>query len=250
MEHKPYTKTVPGAEAAIVFIHGILGTPDHFDPLIPLVDDSISIHNILLDGHGKGPWDFSTTSMAKWETQVKEEIAALTSHYKRIYIAAHSMGTLFAISQAINNPRIMGLFLLAVPIKAEPKLLMFQNAMKVYFGKIAPDDRFAQAALASCSISTSKNILHYSLWPLRYFELFQKIQHTRKILPKLSTPTIAIQSKLDEMVSVTADRYLIEHSSMHVYTLNESYHYLYSEQDLSLVKALFIRFMNKMEGGK
>lgn len=250
MHHKEYYHIVPNADTAVLFIHGILGTPRHFDNLIAMLPSSLSVYNVLLDGHGKQAKDFSNTSMAKWEQQINTIVTDLLSSHKHIYIVAHSMGTLFAIEQAIQCENVGGLFLLAVPIIPAPKVQMFRNAFKVYRGNIRIDDRFGIAAKASCSITQSKSPIQYYGWLLRYFELFRKIHATRKALPMLRTPTIAIQSRLDEMVSKKADKYLLAHSKMDVYTLENSYHYLYDPADFSTVELLFSKFISEITGGK
>ena len=139
--------------------------------------------------------------MKKWETQVQLAIFDLLRIHANLYIVAHSMGTLFAIEQAIKCTQIKGLFLLAVPIKAEPKAQILHKAIAIYLSNIPCDDHLAIAAKAACSIEPSKNPVHYLGWIARYLELFQKIHSIRKLLPNLHTPTIAIESKLDEMVS-------------------------------------------------
>ena len=244
MNHQEFKSISPYADSAVLFIHGILGTPDHFDKLITLVPPSLSIHNLLLDGHGKNAKDFGKTSMQKWETQVQIAVCDLLRTHKNLYIVAHSMGTLFAIEQAIKCTRIKGLFLLAVPIKVEPKKQMLHNAVAVYRGNISSDDHFAVAARAACSIEQSRNPLHYLPWISRYLELFQKIRRTRIILPYLRTPTIAIESKLDEMVAKNANQYLTLHSNMDVYILEKSYHYVYNERDWEEIIALFKKFLD------
>ena len=245
MNHQEFKRILPQADSAVLFIHGILGTPDHFDKLIALVPPSLSIHNLLLDGHGKTAKDFSKTSMEKWETQVQLAVCDLLRTHKNLYIVAHSMGTLLAIEQAVKYKRIKGLFLLAVPIKAEPKMQMLHNALAVYRGNIPSNDRLATAALAACSIEQSKNPFHYLGWISRYLELFQKIRSTRKLLPHLHTPTIAIESRLDEMVAKNADQYLAKHSNMDVYTLEKSYHYAYNDRDWEKIVALFEELIDK-----
>lgn len=250
MYHKEYINLVSNADTAILFIHGILGTPDHFDELIAMLPSSLSVYNVLLDGHGKLAKDFSKTSMEKWEKQIDTIVSKLLLLHGSVYIVAHSMGTLFAIEQAIKNPKVKGLFLLAVPILPMPKLQMFQNAFKVYRGNIRTDDIFGMSAKAACSIAQSKNPFHYVGWIFRYFELFHKIQKTKNLLPSLVTPTIAIQSQLDEMVSMNAGRYLKKYAKMSVYTLEKSYHYLYDSEDFCTVKSLFVSFTGKINGGK
>ena len=250
MLHQQFQRILPEADTAFLCIHGILGTPDHFDFLIPLIPDSVSIYNLLLDGHGKSAADFSHTSMKTWEMQVNQTICELLKSHEHLYIVAHSMGTLFAIEQAIQCRKVRGLFLLAVPIIVSPKALMFQNSAKVFLGNIREDDRFGKAAQASCSVVTSANPLHYTGWIIRYLELFRKISQTKRRLADLRTPSVAIQSRLDEMVGKNADEYLRIHSSMSVYTLEKSYHYLYDPTDLQFIKSQFQQFITFTKGGK
>ena len=68
MEHKEYIKICDNSTTAILFIHGIVGTPNHFKEFVSLIPSSFSVYNLLLDGHGRGVKDFSKTSMQKWES--------------------------------------------------------------------------------------------------------------------------------------------------------------------------------------
>ena len=63
MAHEPYFSVKEQADTAILMIHGILGTPDHFKPLLHLVPAEWSVYNILLDGHGKTVSHFANSSM-------------------------------------------------------------------------------------------------------------------------------------------------------------------------------------------
>ena len=64
-------------DTAVLFIHGIIGTPRQFDFLIKEVPENYSVYNMLLSGHGKGVKDFSKTNMKNWEKEVKEALAFL-----------------------------------------------------------------------------------------------------------------------------------------------------------------------------
>lgn len=77
MEHTEIRRCVAGAENAVLFIHGIVGTPQHFAPLIPLVPEGWSLYNLLLDGHGGSVEAFSHTSMKKWRAQVSAAVEEL-----------------------------------------------------------------------------------------------------------------------------------------------------------------------------
>ena len=245
--HDEYIRIVDGAETAVLFIHGIIGTPRHFDSLISLVPQNISVYNMLLDGHGKGVADFSHTSMKKWEMQVSDTVDSLLSTHKRLFIVAHSMGTLFAIEEAIRRSEITGLFLLAVPIKLLIKPKMISNSLKVYSGRISPDDKYAVAAKNCYGIGQDKNILKYVGWIPRYLELFSKIREVRGHLDQLHTPTTAIQSYNDEMVSRSSVKILDAVKCMSVSFLKSSSHYYYEERDYEFILQKFTEFINRRD---
>lgn len=235
MQHQEIKRIIPGATTAVLFIHGIIGSPNQFDFLIPAIPPNVSFYNILLDGHGKGVKEFSKTSMAKWEAQIHAAIDMLTASHVEVMIVGHSMGCLFAIEHAIRNPKITKIMLLAAPMKIFLKPAVLENAHKSRKGNPDANDPIGQAACKYCSITHSKNIFAYLGWLPRYFELFSKIRHTRRILPRLSTPTLAFQSGKDEMVSKRAIKTLSTNSVIHTSMLPDSSHFYYSPNDAEII---------------
>ena len=243
MEHKEYKRIHPDARAAVLFVHGIVGTPNHFAEFVFRVPEGMSVHNLLLDGHGGSVQDFSHTSMQKWEEQVKNAVDELCTTHSKIYIVAHSMGTLFAIDRAIENEAVKGLFLLAVPLKIAPKPRMVSNLCKVYFDKIRPDDEVAQAAKRCYGIAQDKNPFHYFGWLPRYLELFAKARKTRKRIQELQTPCRAYQSARDELVSGASAKWLLKNETLSVVLLQNSGHYYYTPADFFFLKSEFDSFI-------
>ena len=244
MEHKEYKRIINGASSALLFIHGIVGTPDHFDRFIPLVPEGVSVHNMLLDGHGKSVTDFSHASMKKWESQVAESLEKLAETHEKIYIVAHSMGSLFAIDGAIDCKKVQGLFLLAAPIKLFIRPRMVRNSIKVYCNRIKDDDAEALAAKACYGISPDKNPFHYVGWIPRYLELFAKIKKTRKRLLDLAVPCRVFLSRKDEMVSVSSADYLNENPNVKINWLDNSTHYYYGGGDFEIILETFERLID------
>lgn len=243
MEHKEYKRMNPDASAAILFVHGIVGTPNHFAEFVARVPKGVSVWNILLDGHGGSVRDFSHTSMQKWEDQVCDAVDELTLSHTAVYIVAHSMGTLFAIDRAIENEKVKGLFLLAVPFKIAPKPRMVGNLCKVYFDKIKPDDEVALAAKRCYGIAQDKNPFHYFGWLPRYLELFAKAKRTRKRLVELHTPCRVYQSARDELVSRASAKILEQNKSVSVVQLKNSGHYYYEQNDFAFLLNEFEKFI-------
>jgi len=239
MEHQTYKRIVPGAQTVILFVHGILGTPNHFNDLVDLVPEGISVCNLLLDGHGKGVREFSKTSMTKWENQVEDAVQELARAHSEICIAAHSMGCLFAIEQAIKNEKVSKLFLLAAPLKLALKPRMVVNVSKVYFDRIDPNNPVEVAAKQCCGIRQSKNLFAYLGWIPRYLELFAKIRQTGKLLPSLQTPCLAFQSVQDEMVSIRSAAILETNPAVTVNRLEKSSHYYYDPSDYAQILTTF-----------
>lgn len=247
MEHKEYKRINSNARAAILFVHGIVGTPNHFAEFLPLVPEGVSVWNVLLDGHGGSVRGFSHTSMQKWEEQVRDAVEELSITHTEIYIVAHSMGTLFAIDRAIENSTVKALFLLAVPLKIAPKPRMVSNLCKVYFDKIKPDDIVALAAKRCYGIAQDKNPFHYFGWIPRYLELFAKVKQTRQRLHLLQTPCRAYQSSKDELVSVSSAKELQKNKAISVIELKSSGHYFYEPTDFEFLLKEFEKFVNQIK---
>ena len=96
-------RLLPGAACAVLFVHGILGSPAQFAPFLPLVPQDWSSCNLLLQGHGGGARDFSAASMAVWREQTRQAFAELRARHETVVIAAHSMGTLFAVQDTLEE---------------------------------------------------------------------------------------------------------------------------------------------------
>ena len=251
LEAQSYEKILPHANTAILYIHGILGTPLHFRDFFPLADHC-SQYSILLAGHGGEARDFSRASMGIWKQQVHSKILELLDTHRDLLIVAHSMGTLFAISEALAFPdRVKGLFLLAAPLKVAVRPVLAVNCWKVFWGTVSPGDSVALAAQRAYGIRQDFRIWRYLGWAPRYIELFREIRRVRSQLCHLTVPVIAYQSSLDEMVSPKAARLLQAVPSAQVEVLNHATHFYYDPQELTSILNRFSEFVQPVpvEGG-
>ena len=241
--HTEYKHIVRGSPVAVLFIHGITGTPDHFREWIKVLPKDFSVHNLLLAGHGKGVRDFSKASMKKWRSQVSQAVEELAQSHEQIYVVAHSMGTLLSIEESLIANRISKLYLLAVPLKIWPNSRMFLTPIKIFFDRIDPNDPIEVAAKRCYGIAPDKNLFHYLGWIPRYLELFSLIRKTRKVIRSLSVPTFAFQSKKDEIVSLRSNKFLEENPNISLTILQNSVHYYYAKEDLDLLLKAFTQFI-------
>lgn len=238
LNHQEYIHIVKEAKTAVLFVHGILGTPAHFEFLSHTLPKDISVYNMLLKGHGGSPKEFSKASMLKWRQQVDDAAKMLLSSHQRLIICAHSMGTLFGIQQAIKNPDI-SLFLMNPPLVIRPKAKLAKATWRIYQGKIPQKDEWLLGLKRSCSIQIDKNIFHYAGWIPRYLELFGEICKTRKLVPKLSSSCKTYLSNHDELVSVKSAKYFAKNNNsladISLKFLETSGHFFYSKKDKELL---------------
>ena len=178
-------RLLPGAACAVLFVHGILGSPAQFAPFLPLVPQDWSFCNLLLQGHGGGARDFSAASMAVWREQTRQAFAELRARHETVVIAAHSMGTLFAVQEAVRSP-VEGLVPAECALHVHVRPRALRNAWLNYGG--TPRDPWGQAAVAAYGVERDRNVLHYAGWPPRFFELFGEIRRTRPLVRQLAVP--------------------------------------------------------------
>lgn len=245
MEHKSYIHLVPGANTAVLFMHGIVGTPNHFRDLIPLVDlvpEDWTVYNVLLDGHGGSIDDFARTSMKKWKDQVFPIFDSLCENHEHVIIAAHSMGTLFAMQMALRKPeKVPFLFLIAAPMRPWLRLFGIKNLLKLAFGTLRDDVPLEYATRRVAGVNATAQLWKYPAWLPRFLELFREIALTEKVMDKLTVPCVAWQSRKDELVSNFSAGILRKCGVVQVHELPDSTHFYYAPEDQKNVRADFAR---------
>ena len=249
MEHAEYVRIVPGATTAVLFIHGIVGTPRHFQELIPLVDlvpREWSVYNILLDGHGRTVREFSRTSMEKWHSQVHDVFQMLSRSHKEVILVGHSMGTLFAVELAVARPDVVSeLFLLAVPLCPGLRVDGMWRILKMVFGFTNENDPVESATKKVCGVTTTTKLWRYLPWIPRFLELFCEIYRVRRLLPSLNIRSVAFQSRKDELVRNRTERVLRKYSAIETIVLENSTHFYYAFEDAYVVLEHFRKSIEK-----
>jgi len=252
MIHEEYVRIVPGADTAVLFIHGIAGTPNHFRDLIPLVDlvpEDYSIYNVLLDGHGKTVDDLAKTSMKKWHAQIWGIFDELAAKHKQVILVGHSMGTLFCIQLAIEHPdKIPFLFLLAVPFRPGIRFTTIRNLLFLVFGKLREDLPLEAATIKVCGVETTRKLWKYLKWFPRFLELFREICRTERLLGNLTVTCTAYQSQRDELVANRTRKVLEKSGVMMVHNLLHSTHFYYHPDDQITVRADYEKQIKETHG--
>ena len=233
INHNEKSRIVDGAELAVLFIHGILGSPDHFDKFYELVPSTVSYRAILLRGHGRRVTDFTKSNMNEWRADAAVAVEELLKTHKEVILVAHSMGTLFSIQEAVKHPeRIKALFLLNSPMKAYLHPRMFFGSFKVLRGKIKEGNEREEAMVRAYSLERDLRLWLYIGWIPRFLELFSEIRATRKLIKDVTVKTQVFQSADDELVRNSATKYLSFNKDFDITTLQDSTHFYYAKEDL------------------
>ena len=243
MPYKTYIRHASG-DTAILFIHGILGSPMHFERFIDAVSADYGIYNILLEGHGGSVRNFSKASMEKWKKQVDEAATVLLSRYDKIFIVGHSMGTFFAMDTAVKySKRVKGILLLQSPLKIGVKPIAVKYSMQVLFGQIKEDDEFMKEYKNANSIDLNLRFWEYIGWIPRYLELFAESKRARQTITKIDVPCVVFQSAKDELVSMKSTGFVPNKPNIKLTVLKNSTHFIYEKSEYSEIIATFCKMI-------
>ncbi len=202
--HQEYKRIVPGAKVAVLMIHGICGTPNHFRTLLPLQDQipaDWSVHNLVLDGHCKGVKDFGKSSMKKWQAHAKEAFLELSRTHEKVVLVGHSMGTLLSIQLSLQFPeKVAFLFLIAVPLRVGIQYFGMRNILRHIRGKLDLSDPLQAALPQVCGIQMTGKWWQYGRWIPRFLELLRLCRYGRRHAMDVDVPCYAYFGKRDELV--------------------------------------------------
>ena len=244
MNHKEYVRLVPNAEIAVLFLHGIVGTPRHFDerlPLVHLVPENWSVYNLLLPGHGGSVDAFSASTMEDWKRYVWKIFDQLAATHRKVILVGHSMGTLFAIQLAMEKgEKIPFLFLIASPICPKVGISAVRHSVGLVFPIQHGDPKIRRAMSHSGSVTLTKKVWKYIPWIPNLWDLLAEARKTKQLLPNLQTKTIVFQSKPDELVSRSSETYLKQCPNAHITVLANSTHFYYTGPEIRIVQQTFM----------
>lgn len=237
--HKPFRRIVPGAECAVLFIHGIVSTPRFFDDFVAVVPPDWSVHSLLLPGHGGTVRDFGRSSAKVWAAHVRTSLDELCAGHQRVYIVAHSLGTLLGIREAVRNDgRIAGMLLLCVPLRIFPKpSALIHNTLK----GIGLAENTA-ALHTYYGTEQDWRVWRYVGWIPRYLELFQESAAARRELPRLKVPCRVYMAAQDELVSLRGEKDMQSNPAITLARLPDSHHHEFAPAD----KAQLLEALQKM----
>lgn len=228
--HREYVRMVDGADTAVLMVHGIAGTPRHFDFLLEAIPENMSVVNLCLPGHGGEVRDFSRASMKQWKESVGERLDALCQTHERVVLVGHSMGTLLTALAAKAQPRVTGALYLNVPLYVYVAPRMVPASLRWCFGRLRPGDLSDEGLRKAAGVRPDKRLWLYLGWLPRFFELFALCRECVPVFEGLKRQTVVFQSDRDELVLRATARHLRGNPAIRFTELSGCGHFCYTQE--------------------
>ncbi|HAX74059.1 MAG TPA: alpha/beta hydrolase [Firmicutes bacterium] len=246
-QHLPFHYHVPNSQMVMLFIHGILESPNQFKQMAHLANElNISTYALLLPGHGHSGETFAKASRYEWMAHVEDTLKTLRKTYQHIIFVGHSMGTLLAIDAYVKNKeQILGMILIASPLYIHCTLRGATCGLKVALNRIDQHDVYAVAMKKSYSVTTD-HLLTYFKWVPRYLDLFYLMAFGRNSISQLEIPMLIVHCHQDEFVSkksLAHFKSVLKNRNVHWLELIESGHFYYESQELMTLHQTYTQFL-------
>ena len=222
-----------GHSTAILFIHGILGSPNQFKFLAEaLCALSCDCRAILLPGHGGTSRDFYSTPHTAWSAYAHDEIDRMKEKYEKVLLVGHSMGGLFCLQYAAQYGAD-GIVLINTPLRVKISLRRVVGGLKTKRRPTAGESPLTKAYREGLSIRMGR-FYEYPLWAGNFIGLLRIMHDTLAHLPNVRTPVLVMQAQRDESVRLSSARLLMDtlsNADARFIPLEGSYHSYFPPED-------------------
>lgn len=187
-------------KTAVLFVHGIQGSPSQFDFLIRSLPKGTPYVNLLLPGHDGSVRDFRRSGRESWEHSVQQAAVALGQSYGRVILVGHSMGCLLGLKAAMQpSIHFESMLFIACPLRIHFTARYLRNCFLAVSHK-ETKDRQVLAARAANSVHAAHPLAYLScLHP--YLEFMRLRREIGKVDPKPIFRVTAAFPEYDEIVS-------------------------------------------------
>lgn len=202
LKHPTQTKT------AVLLIHGYTSSPPEVRLLGQyLFEHDLDVLGIRLAGHGTKPEDLKNTTWMDWYQSAQEGYLLLKEQgYEKIYVYGVCLGALLALNLASEYP-VDGLVLAGTPFRVHYDVL--------YMGSLVyPSLKFFNMDLGYIDVPIPPERQHitYLRNPIdSSYQFLEILNHTKRILPKITAPTLIMHCPTDNVAHPDSATYLYQH---------------------------------------
>ncbi|MCK5861748.1 MAG: alpha/beta fold hydrolase [Candidatus Hydrogenedentes bacterium] len=211
----PRTLGPEAGDKAVLFVHGFVGTPNHFNDLPDQVAGAgWYVRVMLLPGHGTSPREFEQTSADQLQQGVLDEVTALRKQYKTLVLVGHSMGGALS-TLAASEVELEGL-VLAAPYYRITCAWYYPLLPETFINTFSPLVRWIYRPTGMQPVNrpeARQEILAYSWIPSaggRTAITVSDRARAPQVLEKITQPTLLIHSLRDTVTDPKASRAVFE----------------------------------------
>ena len=202
---------VPGAESivlagdghrAILLLHGGGDTPQTLRELATVLNArGFTVHAPLLPAHGRTVKEFANASAADLLRSAREAYAALRATHEWVGVIGLSMGGALAVRIGAEHPELPALGL-AAPYLVVPPIVKRLARTAPLWGWAVPYLRGQQRGQSIQDDAVRAASLAYGIFTPAFLRaLADTVEGAWEALPRVSSPTLVLQSREDNRIS-------------------------------------------------
>ena len=185
---------------AVLMLHGFGDTPQTLQYLAAYLHaQGWAVRAPLLPGHGRTLHEFATSRSEEWIAFSRAELDALRARYDTIAIVGLSMGGALATILTAESSDVRALALLA-PYLSMPTRLRRAASLHHVLGVVAPFLSGGGDHSIRDPEEVARNRAYGFLTPRLVFELSRVVARGRAAAPRVSVPTLVVQSRQDHRI--------------------------------------------------
>jgi carboxylesterase len=189
---------------AVLIVHGAGDTPQTVRYLAEaLFARGFHVEAPLLPGHGRHVRDFQRVSADGWLAAVRTAHADAARVHPWVGVIGVSMGGALAVQLAAECPELPALGLVA-PYLAMPKKIERAARLSWLWGIALPIVRSADGLSILDPVERERNLAYGVFTPGALRALHTTVRRAAAALPRVKAPTLFIQSRGDNRITVDA----------------------------------------------